>query len=114
MEGERLGRVVAVTPLSQLSPVACAASMLGVTGVSGLPPPLGSASPAVQSNGGEEAPTGARTNQPTVRRTGLWAAPVSHQQKRHAHAGSRVHNALGPATSTPEVTPVALRYLRTR
>src|SRR5262245_55108531 len=94
MEGERLGRVVAVTPLSQLNPVACAAFWVAVPEASGLPPPPAAQPPPCSRWRRGGPPRGASTDEPTVRRTGLWAAPASHQT-RHAYAGSRVENRTG-------------------
>jgi hypothetical protein len=150
MERERLGRVVAVALLALLTPVACAALGVGTPSASGLPPSSGSASPAVQPDDGEEAPT-AEAFLVNTWRTGLWADLASRQPQRHAsNARDRVfvssdhevidrtlpgqvrtepdtdaplepalgrsttETALGPATSKPEVTPVATRYLRSR
>lgn len=144
MEGERLGRVVAVALLALLTPVACAALGVGTPSASGLPPSPGSASPAVQPDDGEEATTtGAFTEGTnTVRHTGLWAAPVRHLAQHavtrvrvcvspvndvvddttglantrpvsgnarveSAPPGSATVTALGPATPTPGVPPVA-------
>jgi hypothetical protein len=126
MDGERLGRVVAVTLLALLTPVACAAAGLGTPVASGLPPSPGSASPAVQLGDGVEATT-AETfhDQHAADRT--LGSPVSHQSRRYASSArvrvivpfektwsSTTTTALGPATSTPEATPVAMRYLRSR
>ena len=150
MEVERLGRVVAVALLALLTPVACAALGVGTPSASGLPPSPGSATPAVQPDGGEEAPT-AEAFLTNMRQPGYWAVPASQQSPRHAsNARDRVivssdhevidhtlpgqvytepavdaplepaldrsttETALGPATSKPEVTPVATRYLRSR
>jgi hypothetical protein len=83
MDGERLGRVVAVTLLALPTPVALAAVGMGTPGASGLPPFPGSASPAVQLGGGGEATTNEMS--PThVRPTGYWAVPVSQQSRRYA------------------------------
>jgi hypothetical protein len=82
MEGERLGRVVAVALLALLTPVACAALGVGTPSVSGLPPSDGSASPAVQPYGGEEATTADSTEDVfpnTVHQAGYWAVPVGQQ-----------------------------------
>jgi hypothetical protein len=132
MEGERLGRVVAVALLALLTPVACAAIGAGTPSVSGLPPSDDSASPAVQPYGGEEAPTTRSIEeafQKTVRQAGYWAVPAGQQPRRDAcdkrvHAsvlpvhqvveGSTTQSARGPATSAPEATPIAMRYLRAR
>jgi hypothetical protein len=80
MEGERLGRVVAVALLALLTPVACAALGVGTPSASGLPPSSGSASPAVQPDDGGEAPTAVTDNTlpTTIRQTGYWAVPASH------------------------------------
>jgi hypothetical protein len=113
MEEERLGRVVAVTLSAQLSPGACAAFGVAEPEASGLPPPLGSATPAVRLNGGEEAPTGVPlANQPCGEPGFGRHRGATRQDMRTRVRVSEI--ALGPATSTPEVTPVALRYLRTR
>jgi hypothetical protein len=98
MEGERLGRVVAVALLALPTPVACAALGVGKPVASGLPPSPGSASPAVQPDDGVEAPTGALKtyNQflnTAVRRTGLWAAPVRYLAQ---HARTRVRVFVSP------------------
>lgn len=89
MDLERLGRVVAVALLALLTPVACAALGVGTPGASGLPSSPGSASPAVQQGDGVEAPTAATSTDEalltTVRRTGLWAVPVSQQAQRRAN-----------------------------
>jgi hypothetical protein len=82
MEEERLGRVVAVALLALPAPVACAAVGVGTPSASGLPPSSSSASPAVQLDGGEEAPTD-QAFQITPRRAGHWAVPTSHQPRRH-------------------------------
>jgi hypothetical protein len=87
MEGERLGRVVAVALLALLTPVACAALGVGTPSVSGLPSSHGSASPAVQPCDGEEAPTSTSSADEfpnTVRRAGYWAVPARQQPRRHA------------------------------
>lgn len=113
MEGERLGRVVAVALLALLTPVACAAFGVGTPSASGLPPSPGSASPAVQSDDGEEASTSQFTEETsTVRHTGLWAAPVHHRARQHARSRVRVlvppvNDVTGTATPIPGVTPVA-------
>src|SRR5262245_15056838 len=108
MEGERLGRVVAVTLLAVLTPVACAALGVGTPSASGLPSSLGCASPAVQPNDGVEAATGARTDEQiqivTVRRTGLWAAPV-RQPAQHARARVRVFVSPAKAVVNDLVRP---------
>jgi hypothetical protein len=91
MDAERLGRVVAVALLALLTPVACAALGVGTPSASGLPPSPGSASPAVQPDDGEEASTSSFTEETnTVRRTGLWAAPVRHLARQHARSRVRV------------------------
>jgi hypothetical protein len=82
MEVERLGRVVAVALLALLTPVACAALGVGTPSASGLPPSPGSASPAVQSGGGAEAPT-AEAFLTNTWQTGYWAVPASRQPRRH-------------------------------
>jgi hypothetical protein len=132
MEGERLGRVVAVALLALLTPVACAALGVGTPSVSGLPPSDGSASPAVQPYGGEEAPTTISIQEVfsnTVRQAGYWAVPASQQSPRDACdtrvrasvfpvrqvvEGMATQSARGPATSAPEATPIAMRYLSAR
>lgn len=83
MEGERLGRVVAVALLALLTPVACAAVGVGTPSASGLPPSSSSASPAVQLEDGEEAPT-AEAFEIIIRSTGHWAVPAGPQPRRHA------------------------------
>jgi hypothetical protein len=96
MEGERLGRVVAVALSASPTPVACAAFGVSIPAVPGLPPSSGSASPAVQPDDGEEATT-ATTGVVTdiqflntdVRRTGLWAAP-EHYLALHTRSRDRV------------------------
>jgi hypothetical protein len=98
MEGERLGRVVAVALLALLTPVACAALGVGTPSVSGLPPSNGSASPAVLSCDGEEAPTSTSTEDEfpnTVRQAGYWAVPASPQPQRHAR-DTRVRAFVSP------------------
>lgn len=82
MEGERLGRVVAVTLLALLTPVACAAAGVCTPSASGLPSSSGSASPAVQPDGGEEAPT-AEAFVIIIRPTGHWAVPANRQPRRY-------------------------------
>lgn len=81
MEGERLGRVVAVALLALLTPVACAALGVGTPSASGLPPSSGSASPAVQPDDGAEAPTAVTKDEvltTTLRQAGYWAVPAGH------------------------------------
>lgn len=58
MEGEGLGRVVAVTLPVLLTPLACAAFGMGTPAASGLPSLSGGAPPAAQPDDGEEAPAG--------------------------------------------------------
>ncbi len=86
MEGERLGRVVAVTLLALLTPLACAAFGFCTPAASGLPPSIGSAPPAALLGGGVEA-----TQPPTdeaflksVRQTMLWAIPAGQQAQQQA------------------------------
>jgi predicted outer membrane protein len=83
MEGERLGRIVAVALLSLLIPLACAAFGVSTASASGLPPSIGSASPAAQPGGGVEAPTD-ETFLSIVRRTGLWVIPTGQQARQRA------------------------------
>jgi putative membrane protein len=85
MEGERLGRVVAVTLLALLAPLASAAFGLGTPAASGLPSLSGSASPAAQP--GDDATTGPVTDEAfltTVRQAGLWAIPAGRQAEEQA------------------------------
>jgi putative membrane protein len=87
MEGERLGRVVAVTLLALLTPLASAAFGLGTPAASGLPSLSGSALPAAQPGDDEEATTGPVTDEAfltTVRQTGLWAIPAGRQAEEQA------------------------------
>jgi hypothetical protein len=99
MEGERLGRVVAVALLALLTPVACAAFGVGTPSVSGLPLSSGSAPPAVQSDDGREAPTAvSEVTEITeeefpmiIRQAGYWAVPASH-----SHNDARVRGFACP------------------
>lgn len=87
MEGERLGRVVAVTLLVLLIPLACAASGLGIPAASSLPSSSVGASPAAQPDDDAEAPTGPVTDEAfliSVRKTGLWAIPAGRQAEQKA------------------------------
>jgi hypothetical protein len=101
MEGERLGRVVAVARLALLTPVSCAALGVGTPSASGLPLSSGSATPAVQSDDGREAPTALdEVTEVTdevfsmiIRQAGYWAVPASH-----SHSDTRVR---GSACSLP-------------
>lgn len=116
MEVERLGRVVAVALLALLTPVACAALGVGTPSASGLPSSPGSASPAVQSGGGAEAPT-AEAFLTNTWQTGYWAVPASRQPQRHAcNARDRVlvpsdqevidHTLLGQVHTKPADAPL--------
>lgn len=89
MEGERLGRVVAVTLLVLLTPLACAAFGFRTPSASGLPPLSGSASPAAQPDDGAEANPGPVTDEAfltTVRQTGLWAIQAGQQAQQKANS----------------------------
>lgn len=108
MEGERLGRVVAVTLLALLTPVACAALGVGTPSASGLPPSPGSASPAVQPEGGREATTAVTEVTETteelipmiIRQTGYWAVPASHSHDDTRVRGSACSSSLPTMWST--------------
>ncbi len=87
MEGERLGRVVAVTLLVLLIPLACAAAGLGLPVASSLPSSSVGASPAAQPDDDAEAPTGPVTDEAfliSVRKTSLWAIPAGRQAEQKA------------------------------
>lgn len=91
MEGGRLGRVVAVTLLVLLTPLACAAFGVGTPAASGLPSLSGCASPAAQPGsdveGDAEATTGPVTDEAfliSVRQTGLLAIPAGRQAEDKA------------------------------
>jgi hypothetical protein len=87
MEGERLGRVVAVTLLVLLIPLACAASGLGIPAASSLPSSSVGASPAAQPDDDAEAPMGPVTDEAfliSVRKTVLWAIPAGRQAEEKA------------------------------
>lgn len=87
MEGERLGRVVAVTLLVLLTPLACAVFGLGTPAASGLPSLSGSALPAAQPDDDEEATAGPVTDEAfltTVRQTSLWAIPAGQLAEQQA------------------------------
>lgn len=86
MEGERLGRVVAVSLLALLIPLTCAVIGMSTAAAAGLPPSFGSASPAAQPEDGAEA-TGPVTDEAfltMVRQTGRWAVPASQQAQERA------------------------------
>ena len=88
MEGERLGRVVAVALSALLIPVACAAMGLGTPTASGHPPLAGSASPAAQPDDGGEAPTGPVTDEAfltSMRQNGLWIVTAGEQAQNKAN-----------------------------
>lgn len=87
MEGERLGRVAAVTLLVLLVQLACAAAGLGLSVASGLPSSSVGASPAAQPDDDAEAPTGPVTDEAfliSVRKTSLWAIPAGRQAEQKA------------------------------
>lgn len=87
MEGERLGRVVAVTLLVLLIPLACAVFGINTPAASGLPPSIGSAPPAALTGGGVEAPAQPLTDEAfliSVRQTVLWAIPAGQQAEQRA------------------------------
>jgi predicted outer membrane protein len=86
MEGERLGRVVAVTLLALLTPLACAVFGFGTPVASGLPPSIGSAPPAALTGGGVEAtqPLTDEAFLKSVRQTVLWAIPAGQQAEQQA------------------------------
>lgn len=87
MEGERLGRVVAVTLLALLTPLAFAAIGLGTPVASGLPSSSRSASPAAQPGDDAEATTGPGTDEAfltTVRQASLWAIPAGRLAEEQA------------------------------
>jgi hypothetical protein len=96
MEGERLGRVVAVALLALLTPVACAALGVCTPSASGLPPSSGSASPAVPPDDGEEASTTNEAFQAANRVLGGPGQPTV-QTARERSAGPRVRS-LRPTT----------------